>query len=346
MDRPQSGSTAETPDLEPVLSFLADPASYPDHPLDVQRIETRMSWVFLTSRFVYKMKKPVALPYLDFTTLEKRRANCLEEDRLNKRLAPQVYLGVVPVTRARDGQLTLNGDGQAVEWLVRMRRLPRQMMLDQAVLEGRVVTPDLQRCARVLVDFYQQCPPAIQQPEQYLRKLTDAIQQDLSGLAHPSFSLDPAVFRPTVESLLECLHSQKGWFEERVHKGLVVEGHGDLRPEHVCLSRPPVFIDCLEFSRELRIIDIADELAYLFLECECLGASEVGAILAEAYRQYSSDPLPDHLLAFYKARRALLRAKLCLAHVPGQLSRERSEHWRERADDYLARAARHAAGVR
>ena len=339
-----SGASHEN-DLHRILSFLGDPASHPGCPETVERIETRMSWVFMTTDYVYKMKKRVVLPYLDFTTLSRRKANCEAEVRLNRRLAPEVYLGVITVNRDGD-RLTLGGDGDPVEWLVWMHRLRRDQMLDQAIADHRANPEDLHRCARVLADFYQRCEPVIRSPDIYMDKLHQAIGEDVRGLSTPAYELDPAAFQQPASILMECLTDRRDWFEGRVHQGCVIEGHGDLRPEHVCLSRPPVFIDCLEFSRELRTIDIADELSYLFLECECLGAPEVQWIMADEYVKYSGMPLPTGLLAFYKCRRALLRARLCLAHLDPGIPHDREEHWRRRAQDYLQYAAYHARSVR
>jgi uncharacterized protein len=325
-----------------ILAFLGCPTSYPDHPDTIECIETHMSWVFLSGEFAYKMKKPVVLPHLDFSTLDRRLANCQEEVRLNRLLAPGVYLGVTAVCHSREQGLAIGLDGEPLEWLVWMRRLPRELMLDQALAADCVETADLHRCARVLAAFYRQRPPAIDCPEGYLKKLHQAIEEDVEGLANPRYRLRSAMFRQAAETLLDCLASRRAWFEDRVHNGHVVEGHGDLRPEHVCLTRPPVFIDCLEFSRDLRILDVADELAYLFLECECLGSGRVEHELGGEYRKVSGDPLPKSLLDFHKSRRALLRARLCLAHLLDRPSQRTEQHWRDRAADYLVRAARHA----
>lgn len=328
--------------LERILAFLRDPAGHPDSPKSIECIETHMSWVFLSTRFVYKMKKPVVLPYLDFSTLEKRLANCREEVRLNRRLAPGVYLDVIAVSLSRQDRLMLDHSGQPLEWLVKMRRLPRELMLDQALAADHVGASDLRHCAQVLAAFYEKCRPEICTPDKYLNRLHQAIREDVDGLAHARYRLQASMFREPAERLVEYLANQSACFEDRVCQGHVVEGHGDLRPEHVCLTRPPVFIDCLEFSRELRTLDVADDLACLFLECECLGTSTVEHELGGEYRKRSGDPLPAGLLAFHKSRRALLRARLCLAHLLDHPSPQIEQHWRDRAADYLLRAARHA----
>jgi len=124
--------------LEAKVRALRDPATYPEAPRAIEVRETHMSWVFLTERHVYKLKKPVRYDFLDFSTFEKRRADCEAEVRLNRRFAPDVYLGIVALTADAHGALRLNGEGEAIEWLVKMRRLPDEHMLDQRIRAGRL----------------------------------------------------------------------------------------------------------------------------------------------------------------------------------------------------------------
>jgi aminoglycoside phosphotransferase family enzyme len=124
-------------DISTKVAFLRQSASYPGHPSGVDVIQTHMSWVFLTDRLVYKLKKPVRFEFLDFSTLERRHHDCQEEVRLNRRLAQGVYLGVTPLTVDAAGRLHLNGEGEAADWLVKMQRLPRERMLDHAIATGR-----------------------------------------------------------------------------------------------------------------------------------------------------------------------------------------------------------------
>ena len=143
-------------DISTKVAFLSRPSGYADRPARVEAIQTHMSWVFLTDRFFYKLKKPVKLEFLDFSTLERRHLNCLEELRLNCRLARDIYLEVLPLTVCDSGQLELGGDGEPVDWLVKMRRLPREYMLDEAIAGQKVDESQVRRIARVLANFYQQ----------------------------------------------------------------------------------------------------------------------------------------------------------------------------------------------
>jgi aminoglycoside phosphotransferase family enzyme len=333
--------TVETVDLDAKVSFLRRSNAYPDQPHRVETLETHMSWVFLTDHFAYKLKKPVRYAYLDFRTLEARRQDCLEEVRLNRRLAEQVYLGVVPITEDDSGQLHLEGAGRTTDWLVHMRRLPEERMLDHLLTAGKAKPEDIHRVGQRLAYFYRDETPIETNPREYLIGFEDDLNENLGELTDPFFRL------PTAR--IECIcHRQRCFLtnhpaslHERVNQGWLIEGHGDLRPQHVCLMEEPVVIDCLEFKRSFRILDAADELAYLALECERLGAPWAGDQLFVPYCAITGDrPLPA-VVSFYKSFRAVLRAKIAIWHNREQ-SVSRPQKWIQRALHYLDLAERHA----
>jgi len=141
--------------LDRKLQFLSRSEAYPDRPRHVEAIETHMSWVFLTDSYAYKLKKPVRYDFLDFSSIEARLYDSAEEIRLNARLAPHIYLGILPLTRDAAGSLKIDGEGETVDWLVKMRRLPIDHILDHAIKQGTVETTDVKRAAVVLAKFYQ-----------------------------------------------------------------------------------------------------------------------------------------------------------------------------------------------
>jgi aminoglycoside phosphotransferase family enzyme len=316
------------------VAFLSQPASYADAPPTVERIETHMSFVFLAGAHAYKLKKAVHYPFLDFSSAAARRRDCLEELRLNRRLSPEVYLGVVPLTRERDGQLVLDGRGEPVDWLVRMRRLPRSRMLDKALADDAVEDADLLGVVRLLSGFYGRQPPEPVTPEVYRRTLEHDVRANRQVLLEPQYDTARDTVEPIIRAQLDLLDNGPQLFDQRVEAGRVVEGHGDLRPGHVFLGPPPQIIDCLEFNRELRIVDPLDELGYLAMECRVRGGEAVGLRLLHHYARASGDTAPSALLAFYQSRRACLRARLCLRHID---SRETPTDaaWRDRARAYL-----------
>lgn len=335
---------AEDFPLAAKVAHLHRPDSYTPRPLCVEALETHMSWVFLTDWHAWKLKKPMRREFLDFSTVDARRVNCEAEVRLNRRLAPEVYLAVVPLAVSTDGALVLGGPGRPVDWLVQMRRLPRERMLDAAIASAAVSGADLAAVVRVLAAFYRRARVVPMSPYEYLRRLRSDIEacgHELAALPGAWSGTDASTVAATLQRLVD---EHEALLSSRVAEGRVLEGHGDLRPEHICLVEPPAVIDCLEFNESFRVLDVADELAFLALECERLGAAEFGIGLFADCTAALEDRVPAVLLHFYAAGRALLRAKLAawhLADVPAELH----EKWSARAREYLGLAVRHVAAT-
>jgi len=324
------------------VRFLSDPATYGTTQVDAR--ETHMSWVFLTEELVYKLKKPVRHAFLDFSTIRKRHFYCGEELRLNARLAAETYRRVLPLRREASGRFTLGASGRVVDWLVEMKRLPQSDMLDERIRRGRLTAAEVNEVGKALLTFYTQCQPEIHGGGAYLRHLTGEQRINHAILLRPEFALADIAsgVLDTVNDLLQQLRSR---IEARILCGAIVEGHGDLRPEHVCLCRPPQIIDCLEFNRSMRIIDPYDEINYLGLECEMLGASWIRPLLLQALESRLPDRADAELLAFYGGFRALLRARLCVVHLLETSIRHR-EKWRPLAIRYIRQAEREVLSLR
>lgn len=306
-----------TPGHEPIVAFLRRPEAYPGPPAEVTVVETHMSWVFLAGEHVYKLKKAVRHEGLDFSTPERRRFNCLEEVRLNEALAPGVYLGVVTLTREPGGGLAIGGQGTPVECLVHMRRLPSGRDLEAIIRAGRTQADEheIRKAARHLARFYKAAPPEPVQARVVRVRLEAGVRADLDALSAQRYGLPIDRLEALVEGQLAFLARHVPLFDARVKAGRMVEGHGDLRPEHIWLDGEPAIIDRLEFDRVLRVLDPADELAFLGLECERLGAPEVGGWFLEAYTEETGDDPPAPLLRFYRVYRALRRATISARHL-------------------------------
>ncbi len=323
------------------VAFLRDPSCYPDRPVRVEAIETHMAWVFLTERFAYKLKKPVRYPYLDFGTSAARAFYCREEVRLNRRLAPGVYLGVAALNR-RNGRLSLNGDGEVVDWLVYMRRLPRARMLDRLIQSRTLEARQLECLAQRLVEFYRNCIPEALSGEAYRHRYREAILLNLRELRKVQAFCRGVDIQRLAEVQLAFLERRACWFDARAKDARIVEGHGDLRPDHICFERPwPFIIDCLEFNRAFRILDSADETAYLAMECAWLAHPAVGSAFLSFYDRYSGDELPPPLRWFYMTYRATLRGRLALARLR-ELPPDRWLRWCRRGWRYLDLAVGYA----
>jgi aminoglycoside phosphotransferase family enzyme len=295
-----------------------------------EAIETHFAWVFLTGDRAWKLRKPVRRDSMDYGTLEARRRDSEAEVRLNRRLAPHVYLGTRPLTLEADGRLAIGGNGQVVDWLVEMRRLDRSRMLDVRLARGEVSEGDLARAAAQLAAFYAAEPPAVTDGDRLASRLSTQVEAN----RHVLETLDPEAARSLGDAQLAFVESRGDWLQARAAGGCIVEAHGDLRPEHILLDDPPAVIDCLEFDRNLRILDRAEELEFLSLECARLGHAATGERIARDCLGRLHDDVPPALRRFYRSHRASTRAKLYVwrAAEPDGGS---PQHWHAIAREYL-----------
>jgi len=330
-------------DLDAKVAFLRRPDSYPEATQSVESIETHMSWVFLTDAHAYKLKKPVAYDYLDFRTLPARKRSCEAEVRLNRRLTHGVYLGTAALTLATDGRLGLGGPGEPIDWLVKMRRLPADRMLDRLIEQGDLTAEQLRPAILKLSSFYAEAPTLAVDPTAYRRQFETDIRKNRSEMSDPTYDLDRGLIDRVCDRQQEFLTTQGEMLARRAAEHRILEGHGDLRPEHICLESEPQIIDCLEFHRPFRLLDPADELSFLALECERLGAAFALPVIFEVYRAITGDMPSEPLLCFYRSFRAALRAKIAIWHLRDETVRD-PEKWPSLATAYLDAAQRYAGG--
>jgi aminoglycoside phosphotransferase family enzyme len=321
------------------VAFLGSPAAYRDHPSRVEIIETHLSWVFLTDLHAFKMKKPVRGAFFDFASVEGRRRNAMAEVTLNRRLAATSYRGIVPLGLTADGRLALRDDGTIVDWLVQMARLPAAGMLDHRLAERRWHPSQIRRLGDHLAGFYAHASPVTIRPPAFFAHARRECADSAAAFGRTrQFDLT-APAAAIARRLVAFLDAHRTLFLARLRARRMVEGHGDLRPEHISLGSRIEIIDCLEFCRSLRIVDPVDELAFLGMECARQGAPEIGRILLERYRRRTGDAPAPELIAFYVAYRALIRARLAIAHLEDHPAAEAAK-WRARAAAYLAIASR------
>lgn len=330
--------------LESKVAFLRQPGSFAEGAGRIEAIETHMSWVFLTDAHAYKLKKPVRQDLFDFRSLDARRHYCEEELRLNRRLAAEVYVELVPLSIDALGHLRLGRHGIVVDWLVKMLRLPRRDMLDYALRHGGAAPADIARVAARLAAFYRACTPVRLDPAAYRARFRRAIALNLRMLSRPVYRLPAARVAALCRAQHALLEARRDWFDRRARTGKIVEGHGDLRPEHVSLGPPVSIIDCLEFSRALRLVDPVDEVGFLALECERLQAPDAGALLLRTYGDMTGDLPGAALVHFYQGFRAATRARIAIRHLDEEQFRH-SPEWYRRACQYLCLAQAHQASV-
>ncbi|HEX6998070.1 MAG TPA: hypothetical protein VF322_07985 [Gammaproteobacteria bacterium] len=329
-------SVPQAPTFAAKAAFLARRESLPDRPDAVERIDTHFARVFLSDRLVYKLKKPIRVERADFTAPAARRAYCELEVTLNRRLAADTYLRTVPLVETPAG-LALDGEGEPVDWLVEMRRLPAARTLEAVAAQGAVRDADLVAVVRKLVRFYRETPRAPWDAPTYAALLERRAGDYARQLAAAGPALDAARVARVAAAQRALVAASRDALASRIAAGRVVDAHGDLRPEHVFLTDDPQLIDCLEFSIELRWLDTAEEIAFLDLELERLGHAALGARLTALYRELSGDDAPRELVLLYRSQRAVVRALLSAWHLPGRSDAD-ADRWTARARWYLGAA--------
>jgi uncharacterized protein len=333
-------SGAEGVSLDDEVAFLSRTTSYAAPVCRVTRLESHMSWVFLAGEEVYKLKKPVRFPYLDFSTLARREAACRAELALNRRLAPDVYKSVMPILWSPQG-LAIGGPGEVVDWLVVMRRLDQRQTLEHVLEAGRLATWHLDRLVSTLTAFYRHASAIFVSRESHLRNWYRSLAYNKRVLLDPRLGLPAGLVRRIDRAQRRFLAERSVLVADRVSHRQIVDGHGDLRPEHIWLGDPARIIDCLEFNRSLRAVDPFDEIAFLCIECERLGGAWAGEYIKRRARLTLSDGVSEELFTFYRCHRASLRARLTIAHLLEPDPRT-PEKWPQLARTYLQLAANDA----
>jgi aminoglycoside phosphotransferase family enzyme/predicted kinase len=306
-----------------ILELMQKSDFYP-HPVGAVTLqETHISRVFLTGEFVYKIKKPVDLEFLDFTTLEKRHHFCQLEVDLNRRLTHDVYRGVVPITK-KDQGYELEGPGEPVEYAVKMKQLSAGSTMARLLRKGKIDNRQIDRLARVLAAFYDaaRMDPKITAAGSW-RTVKTNCEENFSQTAEFAGNLiDRRRYQIISSASRAFLHHHRDLFDRRAEENKIREGHGDLRTDHVYFTPKGIqIIDCIEFNERFRCNDIAEDLAFLAMDLDAKGYSDTARSLLEAYGHHSSDPDIFVLMDFYKCYRAFVRAKVnCLRLKQSQLA--------------------------
>lgn len=287
---------------------------------EVEVRETHISWVFLTADRAYKLKKPLVLPFLDYGTPARRRELCREEVRLNSRLAPDVYIGVLALRAngnsagaTRPGlALVDEDDPRAIDYLVEMRRFDPSRTMAATLNRGELARADIVAVAQMLADFHAACAraPLPANPAHAVQREIDLNFAELLPLVELRTERERVLALWRFQSAF--IAARTSLLDARARRGLVRDGHGDLRAEHVLLGHAPEAVDCVEFDPALRSLDIADDIAFLVMDLTALGGEHAATELLSAYREAGGDLGPDALVAFYACYRALVRAKVQL----------------------------------
>lgn len=321
--------------LASFIESMSRPEAYPHQPERVEVLQTHISVLFFAGDNVYKVKKPVNPGFLDYSTLDKRKHFCEEEVRLNRRLAPETYRGVVPIVRHAAGAVRVGAideqppsDADIIEYAVLMDRLPANAMLSARLERGEIDNAQLNDIAQLLADFHKNCATGEGVNE---HATADAIEQqveenfrDLEGSCHADETspdkrgiLSQRLHSHLLNWCQRYLRQQRDLFTQRVEQGRIRDGHGDLHAGNICLldDRPPrqggiVIYDCIEFTPRFRCRDVACELAFLAMGLDRRGYRGFARYLISRYAALTDDDDLETLVPFYKLHLAMVRAKV------------------------------------
>jgi hypothetical protein len=297
--------------LADIVKALSNPRVYPEPTTKVEITQTQMSVVFLTDSCVYKIKKPVNLGYLDYTTLEKRKHLCEQEVRLNRRLCPETYLGVVQITE-NAGNITLGGKGKTIEYAVKMRKLPQDRMMDVLLAENKVTPEMTTRVAGKMAEFHAgaETSPDITRFGT-IETITFNTEENFSQTEkYRGRAVTPEKYDRLVTYTRGFIKNHAALFDKRVADGRIRDCHGDLHAQHICFTDGICIYDCIEFNDRFRYVDVAAEVSFLAMDLDKWGHTELSGALVEAYVVHSKDTEIPQLLDFYKCYFACVRAKV------------------------------------
>jgi aminoglycoside phosphotransferase family enzyme len=294
-----------------LVEALLEPEAYPHNPQRIELVHTQMSFLFLTGDYVYKVKKPVDLGYLDYTTLEKRRFFCHQEVQLNRRLSPDTYLKVASIVK-RKGQIRIGGEGETIEYAVKMRQLPREQMMDNLLSLNRVTEEMVVNVAEKLAAFHDK---AVTSTEISAYGKLDAIMTNTEeNFAQTEKYIDVSIPSPRYHHIKvytdDFMKSNRSLFQKRVENGRIKDCHGDLHAAHICFSNGIHIYDCIEFNDRFRYGDVGSEVAFLAMDIDRYQRADLSQAFVNAYVRLSQDKDLPQLLNFYKCYRAYVRGKV------------------------------------
>jgi aminoglycoside phosphotransferase family enzyme len=333
-----------TMDVSSLQKALLQPEIYPDRPPRVRLMETHISLLFLTGNHVYKIKKPVNFGFLDFTSLDKRKFFCEEEVKLNRRLSPGIYLGVVRITKEGD-RIHLEGKGQPVEYAVKMEQIPEERLMDR-LLERRQVTPKMvEAVSEKLVRFYFAAETndhikSFAKPERVKQDTDENFEQTEKYI---NVTIPREVYEEVKNRTNNFFRTSEKIFERRIASDRIRDCHGDLRLEHIFWGEEICIFDCIEFNQRFRYTDVAADIAFLAMDLDYHGREDLSDRLIHAYVGESGDHELMEVLDFYKCYRAYVRGKvesfrLDDPHIPEGEKKEALK----RAQKYFSLAHRYA----
>jgi hypothetical protein len=300
-----------TPGIPFLQKALLNPEIYPDRPRSIKFIETHISLLFLTGNYVYKVKKPVDFGFLDFTSLEKRGYFCGQEVKLNRRLSPDIYLGVEKITQ-EGNRILLGGQGELLEYAVKMKQIPEELLMDKLLEKKQVTSKMIERVSEKLVRFYFAAETndrikSFARPERLKQDTDENFEQTEKYIGE---AISKEIYEEVKNRTNGFFRTKMEIFYQRITTDRIRDCHGDLRLEHIFWGKEVSIFDCIEFNERFRYTDVAADIAFLAMDLDYHNREDLSEHLIRAYVGESGDLELTEVLDFYKCYRAYVRGKV------------------------------------
>ena len=297
-------------DQKQVLEALMTPEAYDEDPGSIELYQTHISFIFLTARFAYKVKKAVNFGFLDFTTLEKRRLFCKKELKLNRRLCGDMYVEVVPINKA--DIVKIKGEGETVEYAVKMKRMPQENIMSKLLEENKVNGKLMGRIAKIIAEFHSKA-----ETNNRIRKFGSLATIEINW--NENFKQTEEYVRKTIttedfklirEKVENFMKKNAPFFKKRMLENRVRDCHGDIHSGNIFVTDKIYIFDAIEFNERFRYSDIVSDIAFLAMDLDFKGRKDLSNLFVQKYVEYSGDKELTKLLPFYECYRAFVRGKV------------------------------------
>ncbi len=297
-------------DQTQIIDALLQPDAYPQETGKIDLIQTHISLVFLTKDYVYKVKKAVNFGFLDFSTLDKRRLYCQKELELNRRLCPQIYLEVVPITKS--DTIKIGGDGETIEYALKMKRLPQDCIMTILLKEGKIDKKVIDDIAKIVAEFHSkaQTSPEINEFGTLKIVKTNCDENFAQTTKYVNQTISQQEFQLIQTNVNRFMDQKKALFDARIADKRIRDCHGDLHSGNIFVTDKICIFDAIEFNDRFRYSDVASDVAFFAMDLDFQHRTDLANYFLERYLAYSKDQQLTSVLAFYKCYRAYVRGKV------------------------------------
>ncbi len=325
-----------------IVEALKNPEAYDEEVEKVEVKQTHISWVFLTGKYAYKVKKPVNFGFLDFTTLEKRKFYCEEEIRVNKPLCGDMYIEVVPINKNKG--IKIKGEGETIEYAVKMKEFPQEKIMSFMLKKNEVKNEHIVEIARLLAEFHEKAKTGkgIDEYGSLKQVKFNWIQNFDQTREFKNIVFKKEKFDFIENKIMNFMLNNQRLFERRVEEGRVRECHGDVHSGNIFIVDKIYIFDAIEFNKAFKCSDVAAEIAFLAMDLEFHGRNDFSKLFVENYIELSKDEELLQLLEFYKCYRAYVRAKVTSFKLNQDISQKEKEQAKELARKYFDLAYEYA----